>query len=121
MSTTDIAELIAECREAHKVDTKKGPFFVRGMNGTERVAYYALINDPNASQADQLSVNQLLIVQQACREDGSPYWPDTDEGRARGLAIVMKWDIPAFVTPCVDKILVASGLKTDSVEESEKK
>lgn len=121
MSVRDIAAAIAECRVAHKVETEKGALYVRGMNGAERVAYYAAINDPNASQDDQLSLNQRLIVSQLCNKDGSPAFPETKEGQAEGLAIVMKWDIPAFVTPCVDKILVASGLKTDSVEEAEKK
>lgn len=121
MSTRDIARLIAECVEAHEVETKKGSLYVRGMNGTERVKYYAAINDPNASQESQLSLNQRLIVTHLCNEDGSPAFPDTDEGRAEGLAIVMKWDIPAFVSPCIDKILVASGLKTESVEDAEKK
>jgi hypothetical protein len=121
MSTRDVAAAIAECREAHEVKTKKGSLYVRGMNGEERVAYYAAINNPDASQADQLSLNQRLVAAHLCEEDGAPAYPDTEEGRAKGLSIVMRWDIPTFVTPCVDKILAASGLKGDSVEEAEKK
>lgn len=121
MSTRDIAERIAKIKKPRKVDTAEGPLYVRGMNGTERVAYYAAINDPNATQSEQLSVNQRMVVSQLCNEDGSPAFPNTDEGRAEGLAIVMEWDIPTFVTPCVNEILTASGLKTDSVEEAEKK
>lgn len=121
MSTLDIVDAITECRVAHEVETRKGTLYVRGMNGTERVAYYAAINNPDASQEDQLTLNQRLIVAHLCNEDGSPRFPDTQEGHDEGLAKVMRWDIPAFVTPCVDKILVASGLKTDSVEEAEKK
>ncbi len=114
MSAREVAERLRKLRTKEKLSTPEGDVFVRGLSGTERVAYFEAF--AGKSGIDTISSNQYLVALGLCDETGDSLFEKFEEC----LAVVMDWPTD-IVTEGAKIITRLSGLSAKSEDEAEKK
>jgi hypothetical protein len=114
VSAREVAERLRGRKVIAEIQTKEGPLYVRGINGRERVQYFAWLGGDGGGNI-LLSDHRLLALA-LCEEDGTPLFAD----EASALELLQEWT-HEDVTAAAKKVLGLSGLSKDAQETAEKK
>lgn len=114
MSSREVAERLRGRKVVAEIQTKEGPLYVRGINGRERVQYFAWLGGDGGGNI--LMSDHRLLALALCEEDGAALF--TDEAAA--LEILQEWT-HEDITAAAKKVLSLSGLAKESAEDAAKK